>query len=793
MVTSSSSPSPTLLKRYDLRPDIYELFGLPDFPYRCRLSFKPLLDYWARQLDSGDASNMLIAKEIHRLLKRNPRFNGVIQELDILNKNEALVDLLLSGFFTALHEDQQLIRISGPFNKIPFFESPMLMQLQNEKKVTFHFQYDKEKTFPFIVSRAGNLILHKFYDYPFLFPPSFPFFARMEGSSIERYFQTGIDLRFVEVVPLNRLPELSRKEMDSLMDNLFGAEAWLEAFPPSDFEFHGLISTEITDVTAAEALSHLKHSLLDRDAFFQPQKMEELRCKLCTYFGLPDLDFGLTAIDYPNHDGSGKKYQLNQGLLARKHRNWVHELFQDSPYQQACECAEPVLLESITEENAGQAAVKCLQKEGWKSMLLLPLISRKNRIIGLLELAAPRERAFHKYTLLKIKDIATLFNIAMERNRIEMDDRIDAIIREEYTSLHPSVAWRFEENAWALLERRKEEQQEKADIDPIIFKEVYPLYGQADIVSSSHKRNMAIEEDLLDNLQRIRNLLAVLREKFYLPLVESLFIQLNAFEEDVRTGITSSNEFRIISFIREQIHPLVREFDGKDPELSERISDYFKGVDPYLQIVYNKRKAYEQSVALINRAISEHLDKDQEELQRILPHFYEKYETDGIAYNIYMGQSILKTGAFQRLHLENLRLWQLVSMCQITRKIEKLQAQLPLPLTTAQLILVHSSPLAIRFRMDEKRFDVDGAYNVRYEIVKKRIDKALVEKTGERLTLSGKIAIAYQREEDRQEYARYLQYLLHSGFIEPEIEDLNIQSVQGVQGLKALRVSVKGI
>jgi hypothetical protein len=26
--------------------------------------------------------------------------------------------------------------------------------------------------------------------------------------------------------------------------------------------------------------------------------------------------------------------------------------------------------------------------------------------------------------------------------------------------------------------------------------------------------------------------------------------------------------------------------------------------------------------------------------------------------------------------------------------------------------------------MDEKRFDVDGTYNARYEVVKKRIDKA---------------------------------------------------------------------
>ncbi|TAK35947.1 MAG: hypothetical protein EPO28_13950 [Saprospiraceae bacterium] len=38
--------------------------------------------------------------------------------------------------------------------------------------------------------------------------------------------------------------------------------------------------------------------------------------------------------------------------------------------------------------------------------------------------------------------------------------------------------------------------------------------------------------------------------------------------------------------------------------------------------------------------------------------------------------------------------------------------------------------------MDEKRLDVEGSYNVRYEIIKKRIDKALLKGTQERLTQS---------------------------------------------------------
>jgi hypothetical protein len=48
-------------------------------------------------------------------------------------------------------------------------------------------------------------------------------------------------------------------------------------------------------------------------------------------------------------------------------------------------------------------------------------------------------------------------------------------------------------------------------------------------------------------------------------------------------------------------------------------------------------------------------------------------------------------------------------------------------LDIASLIFVYNEKIDIRFRMDEKRFDVDGAYNSYYEIIKKRLDKAHVK------------------------------------------------------------------
>jgi hypothetical protein len=112
------------------------------------------------------------------------------------------------------------------------------------------------------------------------------------------------------------------------------------------------------------------------------------------------------------------------------------------------------------------------------------------------------------------------------------------------------------------------------------------------------------------------------------------------------------------------------------------------------------------------------------------------------------------------------------------------------PLESSHLILVQNNPLSIRFRFDEKKFDVDGTYNLRYEIMKKRIDKALIKGTKERLTQPGKIAVIFSQPKEAKEYKRYFEYLGETGYLENKIEELEVEDLQGVYGLRALRVKV---
>ena len=91
--------------------------------------------------------------------------------------------------------------------------------------------------------------------------------------------------------------------------------------------------------------------------------------------------------------------------------------------------------------------------------------------------------------------------------------------------------------------------------------------------------------------------------------------------------------------------------------------------------------------------------------------------------------------------------------------------------------------------MDEKQFDVDGAYNIRYEIIKKRIDKAHIKGTDERLTVPDKISIVYSQDKDAKEYLKYIKYLQSKNFL-GKVENLELEDLQGVSGLKALRAEV---
>ncbi|MDQ3022669.1 MAG: hypothetical protein M3R36_19210 [Bacteroidota bacterium] len=220
------------------------------------------------------------------------------------------------------------------------------------------------------------------------------------------------------------------------------------------------------------------------------------------------------------------------------------------------------------------------------------------------------------------------------------------------------------------------------------------------------------------------------------------------------------------------------------------INNYKNKLDPRFGFIFDKRKNIEDSIMLINETISTELDIHQDKAQKIFPHYFEKYKTDGVEYNMYLGSSLVADKIFNQMHLKNLRLWQLVTMCIITKKCVELKDKLSVPLDTTHLIFVQNATLSINFLYDEKKFDVAGSYDIRHEIIKKKIDKAEIKGSKERLSFPGKIAIVYSQENEAEEYKQYINFLKTKNYISSEVEAFELADMQGIHGLKALRISV---
>jgi hypothetical protein len=58
------------------------------------------------------------------------------------------------------------------------------------------------------------------------------------------------------------------------------------------------------------------------------------------------------------------------------------------------------------------------------------------------------------------------------------------------------------------------------------------------------------------------------------------------------------------------------------------------------------------------------------------------------------------------------------------------------------------------------------------------------------VTQPGRIAIVYAQPAEAQEYREYLDYLLATGHVVGPVEELELDELQGVHGLRALRVAV---
>ena len=737
-------------------------------------------------MEAEASDNPEYALSHQRILDKTKEFPELldgITNLDFFEKNEILMKELLRDLFPPMLTENEIKAVSFPFYN--FFFNPTKRFESIIKKAGDNFDMIIKDMDPhrfYVMSCC--IVLNDFYDVPLNVSMPFIFDIPNEEGVVKHYrFLTNAD--FMDVSPLENFKRLTQEEISELLDNFEDYELWKEKFPPKSWELKGFAVVNFFDATTEIAISNLKSKLinLEDDKNLKPELNKVFR----SIFQVSDLEVGFTSI---NHD---------ENKFVRSPINGVIDSFillgnsQDCKNELLCEKNFNTLVESkkffsisdierTYKEFPDSQMAKHFYEAGIKSAIFAPIIKNK-KILGIIELIS-RKKMLNSINAQKMEIVMPYLEDTMDRLYDGIETRVQAIIQREYTSIHPSVYWKFRQEA----ERHIGFYREEFDLPyrKITFENLTPLFGQTDIRNSSVSRNLAIKKDLEINLMLISDVFKNLISDNDLTEINERLIR---FQKLLSKDLRADTESQVQNFILFEVHPLLESIKLQNTNYNQIITDYHKQLDSKTEMVYNFRKKFDDSLSSINKSLADILDKRQEEQQQRFPFYYERFKTDGVEHNMYIGSSIEPDLTYDPIFLKNLRLWQLRVLCETEIEYAKHKDRLAYPLDVASLILVYSTPISIRFRMDEKRFDVDGSYNARYEMIKKRIDKSLIKNSDERITQPGKISIIYSQDREREEYLKLIKILQDQNLLSL-IEELEVEDLQGINGLRALRVAV---
>ena len=760
-------------------------------PFNIKVSFNKLLQQYERLLHTD---NDFVASNAHRVLQiaeENPILREGFSDFSAFRTYEKEIEGILQDTFSPLLTNNEIKTASIPFYDFTFNASDRFKSILKTAGDDFELRIKNMPTDQqYIVTCA--IILNVCYGYNLNFKRPF-FYEIPDSKGIMRYYKILYNADFVEIIPKENAPQITQADYDELLDNFENIELWKEKFPTNSYDFKGFVISNIFDVTDDQSISNIKSTLIKENKRLNHGFMEDFHDIFRSLLGLKDIKVGFSIYNKDEdsfnrvHGAGMKSYLLNDletSQCADALCSWSYErLLKEKKYFSVSD------VNLQFKRSQGHAPhIKVLHEQGIGSAIFAP-IANEDGLMGILEIVSDKPKVLNSINANKLVDVMPFLVSAVERSKNEETNLIEAIIQKECTSIHSSVHWKFVQEARDYI-KRQFNSDETPTFKKIVFNEVYPLFGQIDIKGSSDARNLATQKDLLLQLNYAEKILNKTLEEKDLPIYEHIRFQVIEHSSDLKNSFKVDSEHGITVFLKEEVKPVFQLIAQTQNSVKEDIEDYFSKIDGDLNVIYFYRKHYDDTVKLINTNMASLLDNKQAEAQKMYPHFFERFKTDGVEHNMYIGESITKQDSFDTIYLYNLRLWQLQVMCEMENDYYQNQHNYPIALDVASMILVFNQPLSIRFRMDEKRFDVDGTYNARYEVVKKRVDKAFIKGTEERITQKGKLTIVYSQKEDEIEYENYIKFLQSKNVLDNDLEYLVLQDLQGVTGLKALRISI---
>ena len=537
-------------------------------PFKLSISFHLLIKHYEKIAATETGYPAEHARLLLKEIEPYPELKNGVADIDDLTNKSGVLKHLLADLFPEALTDNEIKAVSVPFQNFVFNTSRRFQKILNGAGPAFDIAIrDFSEHQVYVMSCC--IILGDIYDVHFDF--SRPFFYDIPtAAGVMKHYRILYNADFMEVIPNETAIALTTDDINLLRDNFDDISLWKRLFPIGSYTLKGFALVNLFDATIENAVSSLKGTLLsshyDKDEADVNHVKESIQHVFRSIFKIPDLRVGFTTFNPDENTFSAASFnkQLHSYLLDEMNEasftemlcvNSMNCVVGNQNYFSVSD------VQALLKNEPDNVLAQRFDKQGIQSFILAPIVKDGN-MLGIVELVSNRPRELNSINANTLENVMPYIVDTIDRQYANLQNQIRAIIQNEYTTIHPSVYWKFRREAIKSIDYHH--LKKDYALKEITFKNVYPLYGQIDIKGSSETRNLSIQLDL-------ENQLAAL-----IPLVESLKIdnvdltdeigELKALSKNLHISLRADTEQYIQNFLEVQIHPIFK--DRESPEVT---------------------------------------------------------------------------------------------------------------------------------------------------------------------------------------------------------------------------------
>ncbi len=505
-------------------------------------SLDSILDFWVQQAE-GSGPMAAIAKLLVPQIEAHPELRGPLQPQALAAQAE-LVDALVSCVLPAGLQRFSFAALATPSSFDVHWATPRFRRELLDAQGKFRGE-------PFLQGMTWDYLRQLFQFLSVarqVYQRQFPFeksviIEQTGDNGLTRYFQLRAHFDHFELKVPKKLPKISDEAWEKLAMELDDLELWKRTLPLDEFEMYGLIVYEATDITEEMTLSAIKQELVAKDPLQDSQRFSRIQNHFRMLLGVDDL--GLLVMG----SRDGLLLELSPG--DKTTQDWrtvdlatIHQKLSPT-CQSTLREGRPIVIEDLHKADlCSQVMVEASQK-GARSYLMMPLFFEGQKV-GVFTFTSRVAHAFNNLTPYRLQEVTPLLALAVRRTWDSFQHRVEAIIRERFTALHPAVEWKFRQQALEVL--RTDHDLEVLGQD-IVFQNVYPLFGASDVRNSTVIRNETIQQDLSLQLRLASHILEAAYAERRLTYLSSRRYRLKQWLAHLEHGLDSGDEPRIIEFL----------------------------------------------------------------------------------------------------------------------------------------------------------------------------------------------------------------------------------------------------